>query len=82
MVAVLSKEPDWQALPAAAASVRPLIARCLKKDPKQRLQAIGDARVQIDELTSGPAESAESEVSAAAKPAAPSGGCVFLRQPL
>jgi eukaryotic-like serine/threonine-protein kinase len=70
MVAVLSNEPDWQALPAAAASVRPLIARCLKKDPKQRLQAIGDARVQIDELTSG---TPESEVSAATKPAASSG---------
>jgi serine/threonine-protein kinase len=70
MVAVLSKEPDWQTLPASAASVRPLIARCLKKDPKQRLQAIGDARVQIDELTSG---TAESEVSTTAKPAAPPG---------
>jgi serine/threonine-protein kinase len=55
MVAVLSKEPDWSVLPAAAAHVRPLIARCLKKDPKQRLQAIGDARIQIDDLISGTA---------------------------
>jgi len=56
IVAVVSKEPNWQTLPAAASGVRPLIARCLKKDPKQRLQAIGDARIQIDELMSGTAE--------------------------
>jgi serine/threonine protein kinase/Tol biopolymer transport system component len=53
IVAVVSKEPDWQALPVAASGVRPLLARCLKKDPKQRLQAIGDARIQIEELISG-----------------------------
>jgi serine/threonine-protein kinase len=57
IVAVVSKEPDWAALPAAARPVRPLIARCLKKDPRQRLQAIGDARIHLDELMSGsPAE--------------------------
>ena len=56
IVAVVSKEPDWQALPAAASRVRPLLARCLKKDPKQRLQAIGDARIQIEELMSGTSE--------------------------
>jgi hypothetical protein len=66
MVAVLSKEPDWQALPRAAAPLRPLIERCLKKDRKQRLQAIGDARIALEELTSG---TAEWHVAAAAKPA-------------
>ncbi|MEO5741306.1 MAG: serine/threonine-protein kinase, partial [Vicinamibacterales bacterium] len=53
IVAVLSKEPDWQALPPSASSVRPLLARCLRKDRKQRLQAIGDARIQLDELIGG-----------------------------
>ena len=53
MVAVLSREPDWHAFPATASRVRPLVARCLEKDPKQRLQAIGDARIQIDELIKG-----------------------------
>ena len=53
IVAVLSKEPEWAALPAAAAPVRPLIVRCLKKDLKQRLQAIGEARIQLDELING-----------------------------
>ena len=53
IVAVVSKEPDWQALPATASGMRPLLVRCLKKDVKQRLQAIGDARIQVDELISG-----------------------------
>ena len=53
IVAVLSKEPDWQRLPASAAAARPLLARCLKKDSKQRLQAIGDARLQIDDMIRG-----------------------------
>jgi len=56
IVAVLSKEPDWQLLPASAAAVRPLLSRCLRKDVKQRLQAIGDARIQIEELLAGPRE--------------------------
>ena len=53
IVAVVSKEPDWTALPASASGVRPLLVRCLKKDRRQRLQAIGDARIQIHELISG-----------------------------
>ena len=57
IVAVVSKEPEWAALPAAAAPVRPLLGRCLRKDPKQRLQAIADARVLLDEMMSGAPES-------------------------
>jgi len=34
-------------------SLRRLIARCLVKDPKRRLQAIGDARIEIEDLMSG-----------------------------
>jgi serine/threonine protein kinase len=58
LAAILSREPDWRNLPPAASALRPLLLRCLKKDPKHRLQAIGDARIQIDELISGSAESA------------------------
>jgi Tol biopolymer transport system component len=53
IVAVLSKDPDWRALPATAIGVRPLVARCLKKHVKQRLQAIGDARIHVEELIDG-----------------------------
>jgi Tol biopolymer transport system component len=52
--AVLHVEPDWNALPQQTpVSVTRLIQRCLKKDRKQRLQAIGDARITIEEVLSG-----------------------------
>jgi eukaryotic-like serine/threonine-protein kinase len=54
IASVMLKEPDWSALPASTpVGVRQLLTRCLKKDVKTRLQAIGDARVQIEELLSG-----------------------------
>ena len=54
---VIQREPDWSALPASTPPrLRELLRRCARKDPKTRLQAIGDARVQIDELISGATE--------------------------
>jgi serine/threonine protein kinase len=41
LAAVLRAEPDLSAVPAR---VRPLIAKCLEKDPKKRLRDIGDWR--------------------------------------
>ena len=46
---IFSREPDLAALPAATPSrIRALIARCLVKDPRQRLRDIGDARLELD----------------------------------
>jgi Tol biopolymer transport system component len=57
LASVLKTDPEWQPLPPATpASLRRLLFRCLKKDPKDRLQAIGDARVEIGELLNGAAE--------------------------
>ena len=54
---VMTKEPEWAALPSATPpGLRRLLRWCLDKDPKRRLQAIGDARVQIEELLSGAPE--------------------------
>jgi eukaryotic-like serine/threonine-protein kinase len=54
LAAVIRAEPDWSQLPAATPiRVRVLLQRCLQKDPKQRLQAIGDARISLDEVLSG-----------------------------
>ena len=48
---VLEREPDWEAIPREVPDrVRELIARCLAKDPKQRLRDIGDARIALDEV--------------------------------
>jgi eukaryotic-like serine/threonine-protein kinase len=54
LAAVLKNEPDRKLLPTATPMrVRVLLQRCLQKDPKQRLQAIGDARISLDEVLSG-----------------------------
>jgi Tol biopolymer transport system component len=50
LAAVLTREVDWQALPAATpASVRRLLKRCLERDAKRRLHDIADARLELDE---------------------------------
>jgi len=54
LAAVLTKEPDWTALPGTTPpSIQRLIRRCLQKEVRQRLQAIGDARIAIEETLSG-----------------------------
>ncbi len=50
LAAVLTREPDFAALPKdTPPRVRRLLAHCLRKDPKQRLRDIGDARILLDE---------------------------------
>jgi len=45
---VLKTDPDWTRLPADISfTVRKLVQRCLTKDSKQRLQAIGEARITL-----------------------------------
>ncbi len=63
LAAVLRSEPDMDALPGnTPASIRRLIARCLTKDPEQRLAHIAGGRLEIrdailgtdDVVTAGP----------------------------
>ncbi|HEU4929774.1 MAG TPA: protein kinase, partial [Candidatus Krumholzibacteria bacterium] len=45
---ILEREPDWTALPAnTPPRVRELLRKCLRKDPKERLRDIGDARLDL-----------------------------------
>jgi serine/threonine protein kinase len=46
LAAVLKEEPDWTRTPL---KVRRLLQACLQKDPKQRLQAIGDWKLLLAE---------------------------------
>jgi tRNA A-37 threonylcarbamoyl transferase component Bud32 len=47
---VLTKEPDWTALPTATPPrIRELLRHCLTKDVRQRLHDIADARLEIDD---------------------------------
>jgi len=62
LAAVLARDPDWSALPASVPSrLRKLVARCLEKDPRERLRDIGDA---LPDLRDGPDETAPSADSA------------------
>ncbi len=50
LAAVLRSEPNWEALPAMVpVRIRQLLRRCLTRDPKRRLQAIGEARLVLQE---------------------------------
>jgi serine/threonine-protein kinase len=47
---IIEREPDWEMLPQDTPSnIRVLLRRCLEKNPRQRLQHIGDARIEISE---------------------------------
>jgi len=51
MAAVLKEDPNWNALPQdTPPSISRLLRRCLAKDPRERLHAIADARLEIDEV--------------------------------
>jgi eukaryotic-like serine/threonine-protein kinase len=58
---VITKDPSWESLPAATpTAIRNLLERCLTKDPKARLQAIGEARIIIERYLANPAASTSS----------------------
>ena len=61
LAAVIKSEPDWSQVPTATpARIRELLQRCLKKDVRQRLQSVGDARIAIDDIISGVAQNSSS----------------------
>jgi tetratricopeptide (TPR) repeat protein/predicted Ser/Thr protein kinase len=48
---VLESEPDWGALPEdTPAPIRQLLGRCLERDVRRRLQAIGEARITLEAM--------------------------------
>ena len=64
---VLKEAPDWSRLPATTPSgVRRLLARTLDKDVRRRLQAIGDARIELEDTAPEPALPARRAVPLAA----------------
>src|SRR5829696_3074886 len=62
---VIEREPDWSQLPVdTPASVVRLLRRTLVKDPKRRLQSIGDARLELEESIAAPAAAVTSKMRA------------------
>ena len=53
---ILTREPDWSALPTTIpSSVRTLLRRCLIKDRKRRLDSAAAVRLEIDDALTSPA---------------------------
>jgi Tol biopolymer transport system component len=70
---IIEREPDLSRLPLGTPpSLRRLIARCLHKDPRQRLRDIGEARVALGdaqhELTERPHGGSDAAVPVATSP--------------
>jgi eukaryotic-like serine/threonine-protein kinase len=64
---IFSKEPDLAALPVGLPpALRALIARCLVKDPRQRLRDIGDGRQLLDDLIAGRSDASLAPLTAPA----------------
>jgi len=58
LAAVLRAEIEWTELPAATPSaVARLLRRCLDRDPRRRLQSIGEARVLLEDALADPTAS-------------------------
>ena len=54
LAGVIKDTPDWAALPDdVPAALRRLVIRCLAKNPTQRLRDIGDARLELDQVSAG-----------------------------
>ena len=64
--AILHRDPDFDALPADVhPRLRRLVARCLRRDPRQRLQHAGDARILLEEIMAGDGAEGDSTPAAA-----------------
>ncbi|MEE9264628.1 MAG: protein kinase [Vicinamibacteria bacterium] len=55
LAAVLKSDADWESLPASTpTTIRLLLRRCLDRDRKHRLQAMGEARIAIEDYLADP----------------------------
>jgi len=62
LASVLTRQPDWTALPATTPPlIRRLLRRCLEKDRTRRLADMADARLDIDDALSAPDVDASAE---------------------
>ena len=74
MADVLRAEIDWSRLPASTPKpIRQLLERCLERDRKRRLQAIGEARIIIEDYLANASPSGSRSVAIPSRlaPAAP-----------
>jgi eukaryotic-like serine/threonine-protein kinase len=61
LAAIMKDAVPWDRLPANLPPALPsLLQRCLERDPRRRLQAVGEARIALETLIGGPAVSGSS----------------------
>ena len=69
LAAILEREPNWGALsPTLHPRIHELLRGCLEKDPKKRRRDIADVRMEIEQVLSGPAQTAAPLVDRVSKP--------------
>lgn len=69
LAGVIRAEPEWSAVPASVPlRLHELLRRCLQKDHKQRLQAIGEARIALEKAIAGAPEEIVSVAGALSEP--------------
>ncbi|MGH9369355.1 MAG: protein kinase domain-containing protein [Thermoanaerobaculia bacterium] len=74
LASITRDEPEWKELPAGTSTeIRRLLERCLEKDPRRRLQAIGDARLELEEVEAEARSGGAPKSAARAAPRAPAG---------
>jgi len=55
LASVLARDPEFADLPASLPPrLRSLLQRCFEKNPKRRWQAIGDVRMELEQITADP----------------------------
>jgi serine/threonine protein kinase len=79
LASVMRDEPGWASLPPVL-SPRwvSLLRRCLTKDPRKRLQAIGEARIALEDLAANPVDAVPSPDGATIPSARPRRGVSLL----
>jgi serine/threonine-protein kinase len=72
LASILKGEPDWNALSATTPwNLATLLRRCLRKDPKERVHDIADARIELNENLHPTAIAAQTPIRARRPPALP-----------
>jgi serine/threonine-protein kinase len=67
---ILEREPDWSALPPGTPPrLRDLLRRCLRKDPRERLRDIGDARLELSDVLADGSEGTDAAAPPSRAPA-------------
>ena len=66
---IITREPDWEALPAGTpAGIRRLLRRCLQKDRARRLDSLSVARFEIEDALAAPTPAQEGSATPVAQP--------------